>query len=60
MIKIDIITKDGTTGWISCESPSDMDYVACVIEQEIPVQYLWQDENGQTKTRWGVIEEVLN
>lgn len=59
MVKMNIITKDGTTGWLVYESRSDMDYVDCVIEEELPVQYMWQDENGQTKTRWGVIEEVL-
>jgi hypothetical protein len=59
MKRINIITKGGTTGWLVYESRSDMDYVACAIEEELPVQYMWQDENGQTKTRWGVIEEVL-
>lgn len=59
MERINIITKGGTTGWLDCESHSDVDYIACVIEQELPIQYLWQDENGLIKTRWGVIEEVL-
>jgi len=59
MKRINIITKGGTTGWLDCE-PSDIDYVFCVMENELPVQYLWQCENGQTKTRWGIIAEVLN
>jgi len=59
MKRINIITKNGTTGWLVYESRSDMDYVACAIEEELPVQYLWQDENGNIKSGWGVIEEVL-
>jgi len=60
MKRINIITKGGTTGWLVYESTSDMDYVDCVIEEELPVQYLWQDENGNIKSRWGIIAEVLN
>ena len=58
MMKLSIVTKTGTTGWIEY-TDKDRDYIACVLDQDLPVKYHWQDENGQIKTRWGVIAEVL-
>jgi hypothetical protein len=57
-MKLSIVTKAGNTGWIEY-TDKDCDYISCVIDQELPVEYNWQDENGNIKTRWGVIAEVL-
>jgi len=58
MMTLSIVTKNGTTGWIEY-TDKYRDYIACVIDQELPVEYSWQDENGNIKTRWGVIAEIL-
>jgi hypothetical protein len=58
MMKLSIVTKAGNTGWIEY-TDKDCAYISCVIDQELPVEYNWQDENGNIKSGWGVIEEVL-
>ena len=52
MMRLDIVTKDGTTGWIDYTHSDGLSYVEAVMSQELPVEYNWQDENGQIKTRW--------
>ena len=59
MMKLSIVTKDGSTGWIDCTHSGDVDYVTAMMSQHLPVKYHWQDENGQIKARWGLIAEVL-
>ena len=58
MMTLSIVTKNGTTGWIEY-TDKDCAYISCVIEEELPVEYYWQDENGNIKTLWGVIAEIL-
>ena len=59
MMRLDIVIKDGTTGWIDYTHSDGLSYVEAVMAQDLPVKYYWRDENGQIKTRWGLIAEVL-
>jgi len=59
MLRIEIITKAGTTGWVDYLE-IDQNWIDQMIAQEIPVAFQWQDENGKIGIKTGIVAAVLN
>ena len=59
MLRIQIITKAGTTSWIDYLE-IDQNWIDQMIAQEIPVAFQSQDENGKIGIKTGIVAAVLN
>jgi hypothetical protein len=59
MLRIEIITKAGTTGWVDYLE-IDQNWIDQMIAQEIPMAFQWQDENGKIGIKTGIVAAVLN